>query len=122
MMTDWRAGGYCNIITDQKQNFGLGQGSTDDSDIWCIINSILMHMVVTYFIGIILVSVSGSVIHKRVGGGMLDDTGLVISAQSSIKITTSRNKSLTPDEAALFSEILKSFNSFSNYKESLVVI
>jgi hypothetical protein len=44
---------------DSKQKFGLGQGSTAASDIWCIIHGMLMHTVITYFIGIIYASVSG---------------------------------------------------------------
>jgi hypothetical protein len=47
--------------TKEKQMFGLGQGSTAATDIWCIIHGILMHTVVTYFSGIILVSVSGMI-------------------------------------------------------------
>jgi hypothetical protein len=67
--------------TDLQQSFGLGQGSTAASDIWCIIHGILMHTAATYFFGIILVSVSGAVQHKRVGEGLIDDNGLATFAQ-----------------------------------------
>jgi hypothetical protein len=59
--------GVSNIFyqsTYYKQTFGLGQGSTAASDIWCIINGIIMHIVATYFIGIVIISVSGTVQHK----------------------------------------------------------
>jgi hypothetical protein len=57
------------------QTFGLGQGSTAATDIWCIIHVILMHTVSTHFISIILVYVSGIIQHKRIGEGLIDDTG-----------------------------------------------
>jgi hypothetical protein len=38
--------------------------------------------VATYFIGIILVSVSGMIQHKRIGEGLIYDTGFAASAQS----------------------------------------
>jgi hypothetical protein len=47
--------------TDDKQIFGLVQGSTAESDIWFIIHGILMHTVATYFISIVLISISGTV-------------------------------------------------------------
>jgi hypothetical protein len=66
--------------TENKQTFGLGQGSTAASDIWCVMHSTLMHNIATLFFGIILVSVSGRIQHKRVGEGLIDDTGLSYSA------------------------------------------
>jgi hypothetical protein len=61
---------------DDEQTFGLGQGPTTASDIWCIIHGILIHTVVTYFISIVLVSVSGAVQHKMVDEDLIDDNGL----------------------------------------------
>jgi hypothetical protein len=81
--------------TAHKQTFGIGQGSTSASDIWCIILGILIHTVATYFIGIVFVSVSGFIIHKHVGEGLIYETGLATSMQSSINITPSSTKSLS---------------------------
>jgi hypothetical protein len=91
--------------TAHKQTFGLVPSSTAASDIWCIIHDILMHMFATYFIAIIFVSVSSSVLHNHVGEGLIDKTGLVTSAQSSIESTPSGIRSLSPDEAALFTRM-----------------
>jgi hypothetical protein len=49
--------------TEYKQTFGLEQGSTEATGIWCIIHGIIMHTITTYFIGIILISVSGMIQH-----------------------------------------------------------
>jgi hypothetical protein len=73
-----------------------------------------MHISATYFIGIILVSVSGSSIHTGFGEGLIDDTGLAASVFThlSIEINTPRNKSLSPDEAALFNKMQKKLQFF----------
>jgi hypothetical protein len=96
----------------------LGQGSTAASNTWCIIHGILMHTVTTHFISIVLVSVSGSGHHKRVGNGLIDVTGLAASAsaQSSIEITPFRNKFFSTDEAAL---LLKMQNILQFFLELL---
>jgi hypothetical protein len=44
--------------TETKQTYELGQGFTTPSDIWCIIHGIFVHTFATYFVGIVLVSVS----------------------------------------------------------------
>jgi hypothetical protein len=69
-------------------------------------------MVATYFIGIIFVSVSGSVLNKRVGEGLIDETGLATSAHPSIEIPPSSTITLSPDEAALFTKIQKILHFF----------
>jgi hypothetical protein len=61
-----------------------------------------MHIVATYFIGIILVSGFDTVQHKRVGEGLIDDSGLAASTQSSTKLKPTRNKDFYPDESTLF--------------------
>jgi hypothetical protein len=98
--------------TDKKQTFGLGQGSTAATDMWCIIHGIIMHTVATYFIGIILVSVSGMRQHKRIGECLIDDTGLVASAQSSTETTPSHHKQFSPDISALFIKMQKILQFF----------
>jgi hypothetical protein len=98
--------------TEENQTLGPGQGSTAATDIWCIIHGILMHTVATYFIGIILVSVSGIILHKHVGEGLIDDTGLAASAQSSTETTSSRNKQFSSDESTLFLKIQKILQFF----------
>jgi hypothetical protein len=47
-------------------------------------------------------SVSNKIVHKRIGDGLIDDTGLVVSAQASKDITSSRVKRFSHDEAVLF--------------------
>jgi hypothetical protein len=51
--------------------------------------------------------VSSKIIHKRIGEGLIDDTGLVVSVQSSTEITSTRVKNVTPDEDILFSRMKK---------------
>jgi hypothetical protein len=60
-----------------------------------------------HFIGIVLLSVSGSVHHTPGGGGLIDDTGLAASAQSSIEIMPTRNKEFSPQKSALSTEMQK---------------
>jgi hypothetical protein len=69
--------------TEEMQTFGIVQGSTAATDIWCIIHGILMHTVSTHFISIILVYISGTIQQKRIGEVLIDDTGISVSAQSS---------------------------------------
>jgi hypothetical protein len=71
-----------------------------------------MHTVATYFIGIILVSVSGIVQHKRVGEVLIDDPGLAASAQSSTDTTSSRNKHFSSDGSTLFLKMQKILQLF----------
>jgi hypothetical protein len=71
-----------------------------------------MHTVATYFIGIILVSVSGMIQHKRIGEGIIDYTGLAASAQSSTEMTPSRYKQFSPDESTLFIKMQKIIQFF----------
>jgi hypothetical protein len=84
-----------------NQSFGLGQGSTAASHIWCIIHGVLMHTLASSFIGFAIFSVSSKILHgftifsvsskilhKRIGEVIIDDTILVVSAQSSTEITS----------------------------------
>jgi hypothetical protein len=98
--------------SEEKQTFGLGQGSTAATDMWCIINVLSMHTVAAYFIGIIPISVSGMIQHKRIGEGLIDDTRLAASAQSSIEMTPLRHKQFTPDESSLFVKMQKILQFF----------
>jgi hypothetical protein len=101
--------------TDDKQTFGLRKGFTAATDMWCIIHGILMHTVSTYFIGIILVSVSGMIQHKRISEGIIDDTGLAASAQSSTETTPSGHKNFSTDKYALFINMQQILHFFSNF-------
>jgi hypothetical protein len=98
--------------TVNKQTFGLGKGSTTASDIWCIIRGILMYTVAPYFIGIIIVSVSSKIQHKCVGEGLIDDTGLAYSTQSSTEISSTTLKDFSPDESILFDKMQKILQFF----------
>jgi hypothetical protein len=71
-----------------------------------------MHTAGTYFVGIILVSISGKIQRKRVGEGLIDDTGIIASSKSSLKITTTRNKTFSPDDDALSTTIQKIIQFF----------
>jgi hypothetical protein len=88
-----------------KQSFGLGQGYTAASDIWCVIHGVLMHTLASAYIGFAMFSVSSKIVHKRIGEGLIDDNGLVVSAQSSTYITSTHVKCFTPDEDILFSRM-----------------
>jgi hypothetical protein len=57
-------------------------------------------------------SVSSKVVHKRIGEGFIDDTGLVVSAQASTEITSSRVKRFSHDEAALFARMNRMIQFF----------
>jgi hypothetical protein len=69
-------------------------------------------MVATYFIGKILVSVSGIIQHKWIGEGLIDNADLAASAQSSTENTSSINKQFTYDESALFFKMQKILQFF----------
>jgi hypothetical protein len=71
-----------------------------------------MYTIATYFVGIILVSVSGTIQHKRVGEGLIDDTGLAYSAQSSTEISSTTLKDFSPDESILFDKMQKMLQFF----------
>jgi hypothetical protein len=77
--------------TPSKQNFGLGEGSTAVSNIWYIIHVVLMDTFSTYFINIVLVSVSSNIQHNRICEGLIYDTGLEASSQASTEITSTSN-------------------------------
>jgi hypothetical protein len=85
---------YYQSSTNTK-NVGLGQGSTAASDIWCIINGILMHILAASYIGFAVFSVSSKIVHRRIGEGLIDDTGLISSSKSSSKITPLSRKRFT---------------------------
>jgi hypothetical protein len=55
---------------------------------------------------------SGKIQQKRVDEGLLDNTGLVASDQSSIEITTTRNKAFLPNEDAHFTKMQKILQFF----------
>jgi hypothetical protein len=95
-----------------KQSFGLGQGSTYASDIWCVIHGVLMHTLALAYIGFAIYSVSSNIIHKCIGEGQIDDTGLVVSSQSSTEITPTRTKRFTKDEDLLFARMQKIIQFF----------
>jgi hypothetical protein len=61
-----------------------------------------MNTLASAYIGFIMSSVSSKVVHTRIGEGLIDDTGLIVSAQASTQITSSRVKRFSSDEAALF--------------------
>jgi hypothetical protein len=103
--------GISDQSTQSKQNGGLGQGSTAASDTWCVIHGVLMHTIATFFIKIVLVSVS-KIYHKRIGEGFIDDAGIAVSAQSSTEITSSRRKRFTTDEGAIFTKMHKMIQLF----------
>jgi hypothetical protein len=104
--------------SEQKKTFGHGQGSTAASDIWCIIHGILMHTVATYFVGIIFVSVSGSIQQKRVDEGLIDDTSLTYSAQSSTEISSTTLKDFSPNESMLFDKCRERYTFSLSYSKS----
>jgi hypothetical protein len=61
-----------------------------------------MNTLTSAYIGFSMSSVSSKLVHKRIVEGLIVDTGLVISAQTSTEITSSRAKRFSNDEAALF--------------------
>jgi hypothetical protein len=79
-----------------------------------------MHTVATFFIVvvvvivivIVVVLVSGNIRHKRIGEGIIDDTGLSASFQLSIKIISTQQKRFTADEDAIFAWINKMIQFF----------
>jgi hypothetical protein len=87
--------------TSSKQNFGLGQGYTAVSDIWCVIHGVLMHTLASAYTGFTMYSVSSKVTHNQFGEGLVDGTGRVFSAQASTDITSTHVKRLTREEEAL---------------------
>jgi hypothetical protein len=74
-----------------------------------------LHTIVTQFIGIIFVSVSGFIQHKIVGEDVIDDTGLASSTQSSTKLMLTKQKDLLPDETVLFDKMQKMLQFFLEF-------
>jgi hypothetical protein len=71
-----------------------------------------MHTLASSYIGFAIFSVSSKIIYKRIGEGLIDDTGLVVSSQSSTEITSKRVKRFTPDANSLFSSMKKMIQFF----------
>jgi hypothetical protein len=61
-----------------------------------------MNTLASAYIGFFMLSVSSKAVHKRIGEGLIDNTGLIISAQASTKIISTRFKRFSNDKAALF--------------------
>jgi hypothetical protein len=71
-----------------------------------------MHTLTSAYIGFIMFSVSNKIVHNHIGEGLIDDTGVMVSAQSSTEITSTRVKYFTPDEDVLFSRMKKMIQFF----------
>jgi hypothetical protein len=102
----------CYQSSISKQSFGLGQGSTAASDIWCVIHGVLMHTLASAYIVFTMFSVSSKIVHTHIGEGLIEDNGLVVSAQSYTKIISTHVKRFTPDEDVLFSRMKKMIHFF----------
>jgi hypothetical protein len=46
------------IQATSKQNFGLGQGSTAASNIWCVIHGVIVNTLASAYIGFVMSSMS----------------------------------------------------------------
>jgi hypothetical protein len=75
-------------------------------------HGILMHNVDTYFVGIILVCVSGIIQHKCVGEGIINNTSLAYSAPSSTEFSSTKIKDFSADESILFGKMQKMLQFF----------
>jgi hypothetical protein len=64
-----------------------------------------MNTLASIYIGFTMSSVSSKVVHKRIGEGLINDTGLVVSAQASTESTSSRVKRFSHDDAPLFARM-----------------
>jgi hypothetical protein len=71
-----------------------------------------MHKLASAYIGVAMFSMSNKIAHKRTSEGLIDETGLVVSAQSSTEITSTHMKRCTPDEDVLFSRMKKMIQLF----------
>jgi hypothetical protein len=71
-----------------------------------------MNTIASAYIGFAMSSVSSKVVHKRIGEGLIDDTGLVVSAQASTEIISSHVKRLSNYEAALFARMNRMIQFF----------
>jgi hypothetical protein len=71
-----------------------------------------MHTLASSYIGFAILFVSSKIIQKRIGEGLIDDTGLMVSSQSSTDITSACVKRFTPDEDVLFSRMKKMVQLF----------
>jgi hypothetical protein len=81
--------------------YGLGQGSTQATDLWGIIHGLIMNALELSLIGIIILSVSKQRQHERICEGFIDDTGLGSTHPHSTAITPSTIKVLTIEEKEL---------------------
>jgi hypothetical protein len=69
---------------------------------WCVIHDVLMNTLTSDYIGFVMSSVSSKVVHTPIGEGLIYDMGLIVSAQASAKITSTRVKGFSNYEASLF--------------------
>jgi hypothetical protein len=71
-----------------------------------------MHTLTSSYIGFTMFSVSSKIVHKMIGEGLINNTGLVVSSQSYTEITSTCVKHFTPDENILFSRMKKMIQFF----------
>jgi hypothetical protein len=69
--------------------------------IFGILHGLVMHTATLAFIGILFLSVSGSLHHERIGEGFIDDTGLGTTNAYCTSITTMSHKALINEEQTL---------------------
>jgi hypothetical protein len=82
------ANSYRSTLT--KLLYGLGQGSTSETEIWGVLNGLIMHAAALAYVGILFLSVSGLLRHEKIGEGFFDDTGLGTTNPHSTAITVER--------------------------------
>jgi hypothetical protein len=64
-----------------------------------------MHATALLFVGILFLSVFGTLCHKIIGEGFIDDTGLGTTNLYSTAVTSSTNKELTNEEQTLHKKV-----------------
>jgi hypothetical protein len=84
--------------------FVIGQYSTAAMDIFGVLHGLVMHAAALAFMGILFLSVSGTLRHEIIGEGFIDDTGLGTTNPYSTDITSTK-KGLTNEEHTLHKKV-----------------
>jgi hypothetical protein len=84
------------------------------TDIFVVLHGLVMHATALAFVGIVFLSISGTLHHEIIGEGFIDDTGIGTTNPYSTAITSSAKKKLKNEEQTLHKKINDIIQFFLN--------
>jgi hypothetical protein len=103
---------YTSALTELL--FGIGQGSTATNGIFGVLHGLVMHAAALFFVGILFLSMSGTLRHAIIGEGFIDGTCLGTTNPYSTAITSSAKRELTNEEQTLHKKSNDTIQFFLN--------